>query len=505
MLNKLISPEYFHRDYENDLPPVNGKDQAKDYFSQAARITSVALPFISLYRPIGKPLAIVTGLSRACTSIYQCISFSSGQSSEIAKSLLDTTLAVASVAGTVFLHPVGMLIASGHDIGFNVYRIYGAIKNRDTFEAMKQTLQMANNTFYLFTMMYVSLELQIASLSIQVIVGSVSSISQFKKGNWLEGSADLLMAAIRVNQVVPQVQQLKRKWEIEAAIKRVFVGELHEKWQFPSDHLPVGVEVDGVKIVSWNVLNNAYMEWVTDKDSQGLNGSMISDLNVKIQPDGLTVRDLFIVKLINSMMSSSKDMIALQECGTPFLTKLQESLPQNWKLIRSSEGPTTDQEVILYNSSMFTYRADQSEVSYQAYPSVPGNPIQNAYFERLGQNEKAMRIVNAHIPGNPNLPCREEFARYVQKCSSPDEIMVALGDNNFERHEMLDAYQKAGLFDFTLHSPWQTNIDPYTKESKAIDHIFVRGAASRTLQVDEVLNEESQLQETIDLLQMTKY
>ena len=52
------------------------------------------------------------------------------------------------------------------------------------------------------------------------------------------------------------------------------MGELHEKWQFPSDHLPVGIEVDGVKIISWNVLNNVYMEWVTTKDSQGLNSGV---------------------------------------------------------------------------------------------------------------------------------------------------------------------------------------------------------------------------------------
>ena len=481
----IRKPEYFHRDFENDLP-------SPDKVSIFVRIAGVALPFLALYQPLGKVISISANLSRVWANVQ------GGDS--ITLSVLKKAIPIISIAGTIFLHPIGMVITNVQDIGLNLYHIGHGIKEKEYYEVAKKTLQLTNNVFYLMTMFSFSLPLQIASLSIQIIVGSVSSIDEFRKGNILEGSAGLLMVAFRVNyQLLPNIQKLQRKWEIDALIKRVFVGKLAEKWQFPSDHLPVGAEVNGVKIISWNVLNNAYMEWVTEKDSQGLNHSMISDLDVQVQPDGLTRRDILVTKLVHDMMESSQGIVALQECGEPFLKKIESELPANWKIARSFDAAVEDQDVILYNSSALHYRFEQSGVTASAYPSEPGRPIQHALFERRDTQER-MHVVNGHIPGNPHIPGREEFAKYVMGVASEGYTTVALGDNNFDREEMLDAYRKAGFDDFELHSPWQTNIDPYTKESKAIDHIFVLGASSsRSLAAEEVL-EDGQLKETIELL-----
>ncbi|MDR3623888.1 MAG: hypothetical protein P4L16_01970 [Chlamydiales bacterium] len=485
----IKEPNYFYRDFEHDLP----KKIDNSYVSYITRITQVALPFISLYGHAGKVLGVGSSALRAITATNDLYFNPS------LKGLANLSFSVVAIAGSVFLHPVGIVITSLHDLGLNFYGIYQAVQTRDILEITKQTTQVANNTLYLFTTVFASIELQIASLTVQVIVSGVSSISEFKKGNWLEGFATLAMGAIRIHQTVGQVELLRKKWKIEALLKGTYVGKLHEKWQFPSDHLPVGIEVDGVKIVSWNVLNNAYINWVTEKDSQGLNGSLISDLNIVVQKNGLTKRDMYVIQLIQSI-ASSNDMIALQECGMPFLRELQENLPTDWKFIGFLNKPLVDQDVTLYNSRRFTYDPTHSEVTYSAYPSVPGRSIVNGLFRRMENEGKDIRIVNAHIPGDPTLPGREEFARYVANATSAKEIMVALGDNNFERHEMLDAYKKAGLSQFDLHSPWCTNIDPYTKMSKAIDHIFVQGAFSRSLEAGEIMPEEGRLQETIDLL-----
>src|SRR5579872_6905049 len=48
--------------------------------------------------------------------------------------------------------------------------------------------------------------------------------------------------------------------------KGVYVGELQELWQFPSDHLPIGMTFDDLHFVSWNVLDAEYMSWVTEKN-----------------------------------------------------------------------------------------------------------------------------------------------------------------------------------------------------------------------------------------------
>jgi hypothetical protein len=242
------------------------------------------------------------------------------------------------------------------------------------------------------------------------------------------------------------------------------------------------------------------MEWVTTKDSQGLNGSMISDLDKAVRPNGLTQRDLIVVDMVASMMNSGH-VVALQECGAPFLEVLQERLPSNWQMVKSFETPRTDQDVILFDRSKLTYQPDQSEVTKDSYPSVPERPLQNAFFSRTGEESgRNLRVINAHIPGDPNLPVREEFAKYVHDTHREDQVTVALGDNNFERDEMILAYERMGFSEFSLHSPWKTNIDPYGKHSKAIDHLFVAGGDfSRDLTPDEVL-QNGNLRETIALL-----
>lgn len=77
--------------------------------------------------------------------------------------------------------------------------------------------------------------------------------------------------------------------------------------------------------------------------------------------------------------------------------------------------------------------------------------------------------------------------------------MIALGDHNFERHEIQDAYQKVEMFDFALYSPWHTNMDPSTKKAKSIDHIFIKGAHSRALFAEEIV-QGYQFKETLKLL-----
>jgi hypothetical protein len=280
----------------------------------------------------------------------------------------------------------------------------------------------------------------------------------------------------------------------QPSVEQHHVGKLGEKWQFPSDHLTVGAQVNRIRFISWNVLNNKYIPWVTENDSQGLNGSMITDLNHETGTKGLTERDKKVVSLIKTMFSSG-DVITLQECGLPFLKHLNQNLPANWTMVRSSESER-DQEVILYDTTKVVCVA--SQVFTNAYPSVPGRPLQVARFVTC-EGEK-FTVINPHIPGEPTLPARKEFATFVKAMHQPGTVTVALGDYNFERHEMLEAFEEAGVDKLVLHSPWPTNIDPGTKNSKCIDHIAVLGnALSRPLTPQEITQEGSLLP-TINLL-----
>jgi endonuclease/exonuclease/phosphatase family metal-dependent hydrolase len=410
--------------------------------------------------------------------------------------MFETGVAIIALVGSIFQHRAGMIITTIQDIIIEINKVR---KGENWEDVSKSLIKIFNNLVYLALISRGGLELSILAFLLQAAIHLIQSRDEFKNGRWIEGVANLLMAAVRLQQSHTQYQQLQRNWEIEDAIKRISVGELHEKWRFPSDHLPVGIEVNGIRVISWNVLNNAYIEWVTDKDSQGLNGSMISDLNVPINDAGLTMRDVLVVDMVQTMMAQGQ-VVALQECSQPFLQHLQERLPSHWGLVKSFEQ-RPDQDVILYRKTQLTYQSALSETTQSAYPSVPGRPIQNAYFSN--QAGRDLRLINSHIPGDPDKPCREEFAHYVHGQHREGAITIALGDNNFERDEMIEAYRNAGFSDFSLHSPWKTNIDPETKQSKGIDHLFVVGEdTSRDLKPDEVLI-GGNLQETINLLKVT--
>ncbi|MBS0621566.1 MAG: hypothetical protein JSR80_01220 [Verrucomicrobia bacterium] len=457
------------------------------------KVLLLAAPLLSFYRPLYRPIFLGMGGLRAwqlSSQLYNC----EKQPGLVAHYLFHTALAVASLVGTIYRPSLGMILTTSQDLIFEVQH-FSAQKGT------KSATTIASHALYLALLARGGLKLSICFLTFQAAVLLMNAKEKFQEGQYLEGCGSLLMAALRVQQTYTQSAQLKRNWEIDALIKKHYVGELHEKWQFPSDHLPVGVEVNGVRILSWNVLNNAYIEWVTLKDSQGLNGSMISDLDRQVHENGLTMRDVLIADQVQSMVSSGQ-IIALQECSAPFVELVEQRLPSHWQMVKSFDLPRKDQEVILYDRTHFTYCKDLSGTPQTAYPSAPGRSLQNAYF--IDAKGTPLRVINAHIPGDPMLPAKEEFAQYVHNSHQEGEITVALGDYNFERSEMLEAYKKAGFSEFSLHSPWQTNIDPYTKESKGIDHLFVAGreALSRDLSPDEVL-QQGNLQETIDLLRAT--
>ncbi|MDN3505412.1 MAG: hypothetical protein P0S95_07545 [Rhabdochlamydiaceae bacterium] len=212
-------------------------------------------------------------------------------------------------------------------------------------------------------------------------------------------------------------------------------------------------------------------------------------------------------------MTKKRDtgLVALQECGESFLKALGDSLPKNWHIARSFDEHTQDQEVVLFNDKYVTYDKGMSETPRDAYPSQMGRQLAQAVFKRVTDN-KLIRLFNAHIPGNPDIPGPLEFAKYVAKFFSPDQVTIALGDCNFERDRMTRAFKKAGLLDKrypeqVLHTPWPTNVHPVTatfapgpSNSKGIDHALVLGATSKALGMKEVLD-DSRFVKTIESLQ----
>lgn len=275
------------------------------------------------------------------------------------------------------------------------------------------------------------------------------------------------------------------------------VGELQEKWQFPSDHLPIGMTFENLNFVSWNVLDAKYMNWVTEKNSQGLSRSMIADEHIYLENSMLTIRDKHVANLILETIlhpTHPKAILSLQECSEPFIEELRSQLPSHFEILLSHG------EAFLINRQLFevvSHKTVSGIFSNESYRTV-----QDVTIRRL-DNGQLLRLVNAHLPGDPTKPGRFEFAGYLAETFDPNLTTLAMGDMNFDELEMADAMQQAfhNSSPFSLCSPYCTNISPVLFNSKAIDHFFIYSPNTSSVvasRPDEIM---AGLSDTVALLQ----
>ncbi len=275
------------------------------------------------------------------------------------------------------------------------------------------------------------------------------------------------------------------------------VGELQEKWQFPSDHLPIGMTLENVNFVSWNVLDGDYMSWVLEKDSQGLKRSMIGEEHVYIGDSKLTVRDRHVVDLIVDMIdhpTHPRTILSLQECSEPFREELRSRIPAHFELI-PSHG-----ETLLVDRRIFEVVSSKEVTGI--FSREPKRTVQDVTLRRV-ETGQLVRLVNVHLPGDPTHPGRFEFAQYVAKTFDSAVTTIAMGDTNFNELEMQEAMQSAFAdhSPFALYSPYCTNIAPFVFDSKAIDHFFVYSPEASPVRLsapDDILRN---LSDTVALLQ----
>lgn len=262
----------------------------------------------------------------------------------------------------------------------------------------------------------------------------------------------------------------------------VYVGELQEKWQFPSDHVPIGMTFENLNFVSWNVLDAKFMNWVTEKNSQGLSRSMIVDEHVYIGDSNLTVRDKHVIDLILQTISHPthpRSLLSLQECGEPFIEELSSRVPAHFEMISNRDRG----EAVLIDRRCFEIVAAK-EVS-DIFADAPYRTFQDITLRRL-DNGQLLRLVNAHLPGDPTKPARFEFAQYLAKTFDPALTTLAMGDMNFNELEMADAMARAfrNNSPFSLYSPYCTNVSPDVFNSKAIDHFLVYSPSESSVELN---------------------
>lgn len=262
-----------------------------------------------------------------------------------------------------------------------------------------------------------------------------------------------------------------------------YVGQLEEQWTLPSDHLPIGVIHGKERILSWNVLDSAYMDWVMEKNSQGLRNSVIGKEHVLVREKGLTLRAQHVANLICAM---EYDVFGLQEVGTPFIEYLQEILSETYYVAHNGGL------AVLIKKEKFTFMTSYSLCGI-FYP-WDKRGIQHVILER--KDGTRVRIINAHLPGDPSKPTPTMFANHLEEMKIDEEDIIALGDMNFRESEMKKALVSTS---YTLYSPpYCTNISPFTFTSKTIDHFIIHSDKPvAVLEPEDILPE---LKELADLL-----
>ncbi|MBP9841902.1 MAG: hypothetical protein KBC64_05700 [Simkaniaceae bacterium] len=263
----------------------------------------------------------------------------------------------------------------------------------------------------------------------------------------------------------------------------VSVGELQEQWRFPSDHLPIAMQFDHLNIASWNVLDSDYMDWVIEKNHQGLARSLIADEHVYIDNSKLTRRDLHTARLVMEMIqhpTKPRDIIALQECNRAFVQTLQPQLPSNYKII------VHHGDAFILNMDKFDIIEAKGVAGLFSESSV--RSIQQISLFRK-DNQEILHIINGHLPGDPTKPARFEFANYLAALQEThvEDTIIAMGDMNFNEVEMEGALKLAygrATSPYSMVSPYCTNISPYVFHSKAIDHFFIYNPEGKQARAD---------------------
>lgn len=262
------------------------------------------------------------------------------------------------------------------------------------------------------------------------------------------------------------------------------VGELGELWQFPSDHLPVGMTLGSFHIALWNVLNKDYLGYI-EQNTQGLKESLILRENVPINGEvsppfpvqrGLTFREALIGERILEMVNHPthpRSLIALQEAHQDLVYGLKTSLPSSWVVV-TPPNQSKSEDVFLYNSELFEVIGTKAT----PYPAKLSSTIFTLDLREKTSNQR-YRFIQSHIPGGPaSKESVAKFAEEALKQYQKDLTIVLMGDMNQSPSVIAQALTKVAE-NLTISQPYRHLPVPYpthinTKCQAAwIDNFFV--------------------------------
>lgn len=226
--HKLYDPSFYHRQYEKDLPP----DPASNSYAETAkRATHIALPFLSLYQPIGRVISLTMGSVRVFTHTSEVIH------GDVLK-VMQVALAILALAGTLYNFTLGLYITTAADIIANLVQIVEALSRQEYKQAAEELLQLLSSGLYLAIMTTGSLEVVLASILIQALVSFYQAREEYAKGRYPEAIAKSILGIVRLVQAGQQIQQIQRRNDLLKKYReladRIYKGrKIDHLWDHP--------------------------------------------------------------------------------------------------------------------------------------------------------------------------------------------------------------------------------------------------------------------------------
>lgn len=255
----ITEPSYYYREYDNDLPGTCCKNS---WLEQAKKVSLVTLPFFSLYKPFSFPLSLALGGIRVISCSSELIhNVLEGNLSAIALSSLQTSIAIVAFAGTIFAHPLGMIITTAQDILIETLHLIQHLQNGDYKKGIVSCLSIINNALYLTLFLKGGIAITIASLAMQILMGLIHSFDNFQKGHYLEGTGHLLMCMVRGKQLASRVNTLQKIHRFEKLTSTFISNNSHEKKSFANP-----IKEDIKHTIKENIKNSIKKEIMNELD-----------------------------------------------------------------------------------------------------------------------------------------------------------------------------------------------------------------------------------------------
>ncbi len=212
-------PIYYHREFTHDLgEPL----KSPSWLDHGQRIAMAALPLLSQYKPLGFMISSTMGTVRLWTCAAQLIEhLREGKSKEASYDALQTIIATLSLAGSVFAHPVGMIVTTSQDLMIEVSNLITHLQMKDYPKALESCSNIINNSLYLALMTQGGVELGLASLAFQIMIGLYKSQTEVRDGKCMEGAARLLLTCLHCYQLKEQVKILQFKWLLQKQLQKI--------------------------------------------------------------------------------------------------------------------------------------------------------------------------------------------------------------------------------------------------------------------------------------------